>query len=79
MADDIRNIITLGIGAAPGGLLWFFTSGLESAAVIADVPGRVTGSDALRGGISISDALRGGVSISDALRGSVTIGDTDNG
>jgi hypothetical protein len=29
MADS-KNIITLGIGAAPGGLIWFFTGGLES-------------------------------------------------
>lgn len=32
---DAKNVITLGIGAAPGKLLWFFTSGLESAAVSA--------------------------------------------
>jgi hypothetical protein len=29
---DVQNIITLGIGSAPGKLLWFLTSGLESAA-----------------------------------------------
>lgn len=28
---DVKNIITLGIGASPGSLLWFFTSGLESS------------------------------------------------
>jgi hypothetical protein len=27
---DVKNIVTLGIGAAPGGLVWFFTGGLES-------------------------------------------------
>ena len=30
---DVKNIITLGIGANPGSLLWFMTSGLESGAV----------------------------------------------
>jgi hypothetical protein len=29
---DVQNIITLGIGSAPGKLLWFFTGGLEGAA-----------------------------------------------
>jgi hypothetical protein len=27
---DVKNIVTLGIGAAPGGLVWFLTGGLES-------------------------------------------------
>jgi hypothetical protein len=30
---DVKNVITGGIGAAPGGLVWFFTGGLESATV----------------------------------------------
>jgi hypothetical protein len=29
---DVQNIITLGIGSAPGKLLWFLTGGLEGAA-----------------------------------------------
>lgn len=29
---DVKNIITLGIGASPGSLMWFITSGLESSA-----------------------------------------------
>ena len=29
---DVKNIVTLGIGAAPGKLLWFITGGLETAA-----------------------------------------------
>ena len=29
---DVKNIITLGIGANPGSLVWFLTSGLEIAA-----------------------------------------------
>lgn len=31
---DVKNIVTLGIGAAPGGLIWFFTGGLESGAAV---------------------------------------------
>jgi hypothetical protein len=27
---DVKNIITLGIGASPGSLTWFITTGLES-------------------------------------------------
>jgi hypothetical protein len=41
VADDVRNIVTLGIGAAPGGLVWFFTSGLESLASVYTGPGIV--------------------------------------
>lgn len=29
-----EGIITLGIGSDPGGLLWFFTLGLENAPVV---------------------------------------------
>lgn len=32
---DRKNIVTLGLGASPGKLLWFLTSGLEAAAVAA--------------------------------------------
>jgi hypothetical protein len=32
---DVKNIVTLGIGAAPGSLIWFITSGLEGAAAVA--------------------------------------------
>jgi hypothetical protein len=28
---DVKNVITLGIGADPGGLLWFMTTGLGEA------------------------------------------------
>jgi hypothetical protein len=39
MADDVRNVITGGIGAAPGGLVWFLTGGLEAGeAVIVVTP-----------------------------------------
>lgn len=26
---DVKNIITMGIGASPGAIIWFFTGGLE--------------------------------------------------
>ena len=29
---DVKNIITLGIGASPGKIMWFITVGLEPAA-----------------------------------------------
>ena len=32
---DVKNVVTLGIGASPGGLVWFITTGLESGAVVA--------------------------------------------
>jgi hypothetical protein len=32
---DVKNIVTLGVGAAPGNLIWFITSGLEGAAAVA--------------------------------------------
>lgn len=32
---DVKNIVTLGIGAAPGGLVWFLTGGLEAGVVVA--------------------------------------------
>lgn len=39
---DVKNIITLGIGAAPGALTWFITTGLGVGAQITytsnDVP-----------------------------------------
>lgn len=36
---DVKNIITLGIGAAPGKLTWFITTGLEPAVVALPVVG----------------------------------------
>lgn len=35
---NVKNLITLGIGCNPGGLLWFITSGLGSAEAIILVP-----------------------------------------
>jgi hypothetical protein len=32
---DRKNIVTLGIGASPGKLMWFLTSGLETGAAVA--------------------------------------------
>lgn len=34
---DVKNVITLGIGAAPGGLVWFITGGLEAGSAVAVV------------------------------------------
>ena len=45
---DVKNIITLGIGASPGNLIWFITSGLEGEP---DAPGIVVA----RGGIAMLD------------------------
>lgn len=36
---DVSNIVTLGIGATPGGRIWYLTSGLESGAVTILEPG----------------------------------------
>lgn len=36
-----EGIVTLGIGSEPGGLMWFFTLGLESGAVVV-VPGTIS-------------------------------------
>lgn len=35
---DAKNIVTLGIGAAPGGLVWFLTGGLEAGAAVVVYP-----------------------------------------
>lgn len=74
----IADVITFGVG--PGGdIPTFLTGGLGIGAAIVAVPGRVVGSDALRGGVGVTDALRGGAGVTDALRGGVAVGDSDNG
>ena len=65
---DVKNIITLGIGANPGSLLWFMTSGLESGAVTARVLLDVGLTDAEVLSTALTDAAVLNVALSDTSR-----------
>ena len=65
---DVKNIITGGIGASPGGLLWFFTYGLESGAVVQRVLLDVALTDAEVLTTALTDAAVLNVALSDTSR-----------
>ena len=65
---DVKNIITLGIGASPGSLLWVMTSGLESGVVAARVLLDVALTDAEVLTTSLVDAAVLNVTLSDTSR-----------
>lgn len=64
---DVKNIITLGIGASPGGLIWFMTSGLESYIVpyVPNVPGCATLTISLVGSAAKTETLVGTATLSE--------------
>ena len=63
--SDVQNIITLGIGSAPGDIHFFLLLGLDVNPVAPSVIGDVSIADASRYQASVLDASRYHVTISD--------------
>ena len=63
--SDVQNIITLGIGSAPGDIHFFLLLGLDINPAAASAIGHVTVSDASRYQVLGSDALIYDVTASD--------------
>ena len=63
--SDVQNIITLGIGSAPGDIHFFLLLGLDVNPAVASAIGDVSIVDASRYQASVSDAARYHVTISD--------------
>lgn len=74
---SVKNVITLGIGADPGGLMWLLTGGLGlGAGVVADVAGGIVSiSDASLYSTGLADASLYAMSLDDASLYSCEVSD----